>query len=130
MKNYKLRVARHTDNLDQVVKQYTKGFGFKILSQFKDHEGFDGVIIGEENSPYHFEFTHHKETTVGKAPTQDNLIVFYISSREEWETQCSKMINAGFEQVKSYNPYWDIKGKTFEDVDGYRVVLENSEWLK
>jgi hypothetical protein len=34
----------------------------------------------------------------------------------------------GYEPVKSYNPYWDRKGKTFEDVDGYRVVLQNSTW--
>ena len=130
MQNFKLRVARPTDNLDQVVKQYTTGLDFKILSQFKDHEGFDGVIIGNENSIYHFEFTHHHRTVVGKAPTQDNLIVFYISSKEDWQTQCLKMIEAGFELVKSYNPYWDINGKTFEDIDGYRVVLENSEWTK
>jgi len=30
--------------------------------------------------------------------------------------------------VKAFNPYWDRKGLTFEDPDGYRVVLENEEW--
>jgi prolyl oligopeptidase len=38
------------------------------------------------------------------------------------------MKNAGFNPVKSYNPYWDIKDKTFEDIDGYRVVFQNSNW--
>lgn len=30
----------------------------------------------------------------------------------------------GFEVL----PYWDRKGKTFEDPDGYRVVLQQSSW--
>ncbi len=30
--------------------------------------------------------------------------------------------------VKSYKDYWDCVGKTFEDIDGYRVVLQNREW--
>ena len=38
------------------------------------------------------------------------------------------MIAAGFVQVESYNEYWDVVGKTFEDIDGYRVVLQNQEW--
>ncbi|WP_420360213.1 hypothetical protein [Agrobacterium vitis] len=31
-------------------------------------------------------------------------------------------------RITSYNPYWDNLGKTFEDPDGYRVVLQNSAW--
>src|SRR5262245_158380 len=30
--------------------------------------------------------------------------------------------------VKAFNPYWDKQGKTFEDPDGYRVVLQNARW--
>lgn len=26
------------------------------------------------------------------------------------------------------SPYWDVSGKTFEDIDGYRVVLQQREW--
>ena len=33
-----------------------------------------------------------------------------------------------YKSVKSYNPYWDIRGKTFEDADGYRIVLEQAAW--
>ena len=41
---------------------------------------------------------------------------------------CKNMKAAGFIGVQSYNSYWDAAGKTFEDLDGYRVVLQNSEW--
>jgi hypothetical protein len=77
---------------------------------------------------YHFEFTHHHGHSVGKTPTQDNLIVFYIPDPGEWNERCEAMLTAGFRLVRSYNPYWDKSGKTFEDVDGYRVVLQNSAW--
>lgn len=126
--NIKMRVARPTDNLIELSRMYEKGLGFKILSQFKDHQGFDGVILGIPNSNYHIEFTSHKGSEAGKAPTKDNLLVFYINDKDEWEFICSQMEDAGFKIVSSFNPYWDVNGKTFEDLDGYRVVLQNQSW--
>jgi hypothetical protein len=38
------------------------------------------------------------------------------------------MMAAGYEPVSSFNPYWDRVGRTFEDPDGYRVVLQNAVW--
>ena len=40
------------------------------------------------------------------------------------------MLAAGFRPVSSYDPYWDVHGRTFEDVDGYRVVLQNAAWSR
>jgi len=107
---------------------YQNGLGLDVLSHFEDHEGFDGIMLGNPEMPYHFEFTHHRGHETGKAPTQDNLLVFYIPDKDEWEVQCRRMIDAGFKLMRSYNPYWDREGKTFEDLDGYRVVLQNSDW--
>ncbi|WP_237388466.1 VOC family protein [Xenorhabdus sp. Sc-CR9] len=74
----------------------------------------------------YLEFTHHKNTHVGKSPTKDNLLAFYIEDKQEWLEQIKSMQEAGFILVPSYNPYWDKHGKTFEDIDGYRIVLQNS----
>ncbi len=126
--NVTLRVARPTDNLAQISEMYQKGLGFSVLGEFSDHDGFDGVILGHPSQPYHLEFTHHRGTTVGKAPTPDNLLVFYLPDAQEWQTACDGMAQAGFEPVASYNPYWDKLGKTFADLDGYRVVLQNGRW--
>jgi hypothetical protein len=38
------------------------------------------------------------------------------------------MLAAGFREVASFNPYWDARGRTFEDPDGYRTVLQNAAW--
>lgn len=123
-----VRVARPTDQLDQVVRFYTDGLGLQILYRFENHEGFDGVMVGIPGEPYHFEFTQHRGHLVGRAPTQDNLVVFYLPDQSEWQRAIDQMKATGYEPVKSYNLYWDRSGVTFEDPDGYRVVLQNASW--
>lgn len=129
-KNYTLRVARPTDNLEAIAKMYCQGLGFQRLSQFQNHQGFDGIIIGHPKESYHIEFTSQRGHQVGKAPTRDHLLVFYIPDQTEWEKACQSMISAEFQDVSSYNPFWDISGRTFEDLDGYRIVLQNSSWTR
>jgi hypothetical protein len=85
-------------------------------------------MLGHPNLAYHLEFTHHPGHSVGRAPTQDNLLVFSIPERDQWRAQCEQMSAAGFAQAPSYNPYWDLPGQTFEDPDGYRVVLQHGAW--
>jgi len=36
--------------------------------------------------------------------------------------------HAGAREVESSNPYWNVRGVTFRDADGYRFVLENAAW--
>ena len=43
-----LRVARPTDDLAAVVEFYRTGLGFDLLSEFRDHDGFDGAILGRK----------------------------------------------------------------------------------
>ena len=38
------------------------------------------------------------------------------------------MLRAGFKPVRSFTPYWDANGRTYEDPDGYRTVLAQSAW--
>jgi hypothetical protein len=123
-----MRVARPTDNLAAIAEMYAGGLGFTVLAQFQNHAGFDGVILGHRTHPYHLEFTSQRGHPVGNAPTKDHLLVFYIPDHDEWAAGCSQMLAVGFQAVPSYNPYWDTHGKTFEDVDGYRVVLRNGAW--
>ena len=125
-----MRVARPTDNLAAIAEMYTKGLGFTVLAQFQDHEGFDGVILGHADQSYHLEFTSQPGHLVGQAPTKDHLLVFYISDQDEWVASCEQMRAAGFRSVSAYNPYWDMHGRTFEDLDGYRVVLQNAAWTR
>jgi len=61
-------------------------------------------------------------------PTEEDLLVLYFSDEQAWRNTGEKMLAAGFIEVRSFNPYWAINGKTFADHDGYRVVLQNRAW--
>jgi catechol 2,3-dioxygenase-like lactoylglutathione lyase family enzyme len=122
------RVARPTDHLAEVVEFYRDGLGFEVLGQFEDHEGFDGVMLGHRGHSYHLEFTRKIGHAAGRAPTRDNLLVFYVPDGRAWADAIARMQTHGFEPVPSFNPYWDRRGRTFEDPDGYRVVLQNAAW--
>jgi hypothetical protein len=56
--------------------------------------------------------------------------VFYLPAERGWEAAVQSMENVGFGAVKSANPYWDAegKGKTYEDPNGWRVVLWREDW--
>ena len=123
-----LRIARPTDNLEEVAQMYRDGLGFEVLGGFTGHEGFDDVMLGHPEADYHLEFTRKVGHTAGRAPTEDHLLVFYIPHSDDWAAACSKAEAADFRTVRSFNPYWDRNGKTFEDPDGYRVVLQCGAW--
>ena len=123
-----LRVARPTDRLGEVEAFYVAGLGFHRLAAFEDHDGFDGVVLGHAEAPYHLEFTHKRGEHVGRAPSEDHLLVLYLPDPEVWRAAVERMRAAGAAQVAAFNPYWDRNGVTFEDPDGYRVVLQNAAW--
>lgn len=123
-----LRVARPSDDLDALLPFYEQGLGFRVLARFEDHDGFDGIMLGQDGAPYHLEFTRARGHTAGRAPTADNLLVFYIPDRADWLAAVDRMRAAGFQPVEAFNPYWDRLGATFEDPDGYRIVLQQATW--
>jgi len=125
-----LRVARPSDDLDALLPFYQQGLGLMILYRFEDHDGFDGIMLGREGAPYHFEFTRARGHKAGRAPTSDNLIVFYLPDADGWWAAVQRMRDAGFAPVPAFNPYWDRDGLTFEDPDGYRVVLQRAAWAR
>lgn len=51
-----------------------------------------------------------------------------LATASEWRAACVSMEAAGFQRVAAFNPYWDVRGRTFEDGDGYRVVAQHGEW--
>jgi catechol 2,3-dioxygenase-like lactoylglutathione lyase family enzyme len=123
-----LRVARPSDDIDSVVEFYRDGLGFEVLYEFEGHDGFDGVMLGHAGAAYHLEFTRKRGHKAGRAPTADNLLVFYLPDADDWRRAVDRLERLGYPPVQSFNPYWDRGGRTFEDPDGYRVVLQNAGW--
>lgn len=123
-----LRIARPTDHLEEVARLYEEGLGFARLAEFAGHEGFDGVVLGHADLGYQLEFTRQSGHAAGRCPSKDHLLVFYVTDHQAWESRCASMENAGFRRVTAWNPYWDRQGATYEDPEGYRVVLQGSRW--
>lgn len=128
MASFHVRIARATANLSRTERMYRVGLGLSVLDRFEDHDGFDGVMLGYEQTHFHLEFTHRRDHPIAGSPNEEDLLVLYVPSPSEWRTMCANMIEAGFRRVASSNPYWDAHGFTFEDYDGHRVVLCMDEW--
>ena len=123
-----IRIARPTDRLEPVVDFYKHVIGFSEIGRFEDHDGFNGVMLGHPKANYHLEFTQHQGCEVGRAPSLDHLLVFYIPDYSMWAETIRQIEANGGTPVDSFNPYWDRNGKTYEDPDGYRVVVQNAGW--
>jgi hypothetical protein len=126
-KNAVMRVGRPTDNLKEITKMYVDGLGFEVIGGFDGHGDFSGRMIGHPKHHYHLEFTTHSKDKAGRAPTLENLLVYYIPDEFEFASAIDRISRSGFKKVKSFNPYWEGGAQTFEDLDGYRVVINNGE---
>src|SRR3954447_17583463 len=52
-----LRVARHTERLEEVVGFYRDGIGLTEIGGFRDHDGYDGVFLAVAGTRAHLELT-------------------------------------------------------------------------
>jgi catechol 2,3-dioxygenase-like lactoylglutathione lyase family enzyme len=109
-----------------VVQFYHDGLGLPIIDSFEDHEGFSGVMLGLPGSEYHLEFTQHTAQTPCPAPSKENLLVLYLPDGHAIDRLVSRLAALGRTAASSENPYWDARGVSFEDPDGWRVVLMNT----
>ena len=107
---------------------YARGLDLQVLDRFNDHDGFDGVMLGLPGAAYHFEFTVRRSHPMPSTSSPEDLLVFYVPDRRQWERTCARVLAAGFRPVAPVNPYWELRGRTYEDPDGYRVVIERADW--
>lgn len=120
-----LRLARHTDRLDELIRFYRDGLGLREVGRFNAHEGYDGVFLAIPGTETHLEFTSGG-SHAPPAPHAETLLVLYLGSAEAVSELCSRV---GAEPVKPANPYWHRHGVTLADPDGFQVVLVPTSWL-
>jgi catechol 2,3-dioxygenase-like lactoylglutathione lyase family enzyme len=119
-----LRVARHTDQLDALVAFYRDGLGLTEVGGFTDHDGYDGVFLEVPGTAAHLELTAGGEHGA-PAPHPESLLVLYLGDEATVRATAQRL---GREPVPPANPYWAQHGLTFEDPDGFRVVLVPEPW--
>ena len=119
-----LRVARHTERLDEVVAFYRDGLGLTEVGGFRDHDGYEGVFLSIPKTQAHLEFTAGG-LHGAPVPHPESLLVLYFGDEEAVRTVAAPL---GVDPVSPANPYWVEHGMTFEDPDGFRVVLVPEDW--
>ena len=124
-----VRIARPTSQLEPVVRFYRDGLGLAVLTSFTAHAGYNGVMLGLPGRELHLEFTEHEHGSPCPAPTKDNLLVLYVPEKRRLDEMAARLTRSGYPPVPPENPYWIERGLTFEDPDGWRVVLMNTAGL-
>lgn len=120
-----LRVARHTERLEELVGFYRDGLGLQEVGRFDDHDGYAGVFLGIPGTGAHLEFTSGGGQAAPE-PHPESLLVLYLSDADAVAATARR--HEG-EVVASANPYWDENGAvTVRDPDGFRVVLFPGPW--
>jgi catechol 2,3-dioxygenase-like lactoylglutathione lyase family enzyme len=119
-----VRVARHTDRLAQVTAFYRDGLGLREAGGFADHDGYDGGFLEIPGTGAHLELTTgggHRAPD----PHPETLLVLYLGDDAAVRAVAARL---GGDPVEPANPYWAEHGLTFEDPDGFRVVLVPEAW--
>jgi len=119
-----LRVARHTARLHEVVRFYRDGIGLTQIGGFRGHDGYDGVFLAVPGTGAHLELTAGGGHGA-PAPHPESLLVFYLGDEATVQAVAERL---GVDPVPPANPYWAEHGLTFEDPDGFRVVLVPERW--
>jgi catechol 2,3-dioxygenase-like lactoylglutathione lyase family enzyme len=119
-----LRIARHTERLDELVRFYRDGLGLVEVGGFSEHDGYDGVFLEIPGTEAHLEFTAGGDDP-GPVAHPESLLVLYLGDQGAVDTVVGRL---GVEPVTAANPYWNEHGITVPDPDGFRVVLVPERW--
>ena len=119
-----LRVARHTDRLDAAVEFYRDGLGLPEIGRFHDHDGYDGVFLDIPGTGAHLELTAGGGHGAPE-PHPESLLVLYVGDEGALLAIAARLAR---DPVAPANPYWAEHGMTFEDPDGFLVVVVPEPW--
>ncbi len=124
--HHSLRIARHTERLDEVVKFYRDGLGLPEIGGFRGHEGYDGAFLAVPGTRTHLEFTAGGGCGAPR-PHDESLIVLYLGDQASVD---AVLESVAAEPLPPANPYWADHGVTIADPDGFRIVLVPEHWQR
>jgi ribosomal protein S18 acetylase RimI-like enzyme len=119
-----VRIARHTQRLDELVAFYRDGVGFPEIGRFRNHDRYDGVFLAITGTGAHLELTTGGSHGAPE-PHPESLIVLYVGSASAMEAIATRLRTR---PVPPANPYW-AHAMTFEDPDGFRIVVVPHRWV-
>lgn len=124
-----LRVARPSRDLRAAERFWVGGLGLEVL--FRADSSAEGghalLMVGWPEAAWHLELVEDPDGETPASPTEEDLLVLYLNG-EVGADVVSRLVATGGTRVASRNPYWDHRGITIEDPDGYRLVLTSRRW--
>jgi catechol 2,3-dioxygenase-like lactoylglutathione lyase family enzyme len=115
----KLRIARHTDRLEELVTFYRDQVGLPEVGRFTDHDGYDGVFLDIPGTGAQLELTTGGDHRA-PAPHPESLLVLYFDSEAEIEQVAGRIAQS---PVVPANPYWRVNARAYVDPDGFQLLL-------
>lgn len=122
----RFRFARHTQDIKKLSDFYTSILNFEILGEFKNHEGYDGVMIGLKKENWHLEFTQNAEKPQSKCD-EDDALVFYPDTRKSYDEILKNLKKSKVPLLEPKNPYWKDKGVCFEDCERLKIIISSEK---
>jgi catechol 2,3-dioxygenase-like lactoylglutathione lyase family enzyme len=114
-----LRVARHTDRLEEVVAFYRDRVGLPELGRFNDHDGYDGFFLDLPGTGSHLEFTGGGDLPAPE-PHPESLLVLYLETQQDLDAIAARLSPS---ETTPANPYWQCAARAFADPDGFQLLL-------
>jgi catechol 2,3-dioxygenase-like lactoylglutathione lyase family enzyme len=115
----RLRVARHTERLEEVVAFYRDGVGLPETGRFLGHDGYDGVFLEIPGTGTELELTAGGHTSAPPSHPE-SLLVLYFDDQAELDATARRIPDS---EVLPENPYWRVHARAFADPDGFQVLL-------
>ena len=115
----RLRIARHTNRLDEVIAFCRDRIGCREVGRFKDHDGYDGVFLEIPGAGAQLELTTGGQHRSPR-PHPESLLVLYFDNQAERDAVAHRLAQP---QVVPANPYWRANALTYADPDGFQVLL-------
>lgn len=119
----RFRFARPSADLAALKAFYVEALGLTFEGDFFDHAGYDGLLVSTGDPGYELEFTHRAGDGPCPPPSADHLLVLYFPDAAAVQALAARLAAHGHRPVAPRNPYWLGKGLTFEDPEGWRVVI-------
>ena len=122
-----LRVARPTRSMTTAIDFWSAGVGLEVLGRQRDEHGSGNALafLGLRGAAWHLELV--EDPAIEPAPTAEALLVLYLGGPPDPELRARIAAHSGRE-VEARNPYWDEHGVTWQDPDGYLLVLSTRLW--
>ncbi|MBW1601001.1 VOC family protein [Streptomyces sp. JJ66] len=119
-----VRFARPTADLDAALAFYRDDLGLPVLASWRDHDGYDGAVLGLPGAPVHLELLQHRAPESVPRPHPENQLALYLPGPQAVASATAHLTARGHQPVRATNPYWPAHGAVlFADPDGWHVVL-------